>query len=513
MRAFLADLTAKTGQDGAGGALLRTLVARQASLRYGIALLAVALTVGARALIEPIDGRQPSYLFFVPAVLIAADLGGLGPGLLATALSLLAAVFVVADFGQLSTPDIVNGIAFAAIASGISWGGELLQRSRWRAAISTQNALGREAHLQSILDTVPEAMIVIDEQGIVQSFSAAAERLFGYRVAEVAGRNVKMLMPSPYRENHDGYLERYLHTGEKRIIGIGRVVVGERKDGSTFPMELAVGEMRSSNQRFFTGFIRDLTERQKTEARLQELQAELVHISRLTAMGEMASTLAHELNQPLSAIANYLKGSHRLLEDKTDERCMMVRDAMDKAAAQAVRAGEIIRRLRDFVARGESERRVESVRKLVEEAGALALVGAKDRGIRIRFAFDPAVDLVLADRVQIQQVLLNLIRNAIEAMDESPVRELVVGAVPVEGDMLEISVADTGPGIPSEIATQLFQPFFTTKPHGMGVGLSISRTIVEAHGGRISVEPSPGGGTVFRFTLRTVTEEDFNNAG
>jgi two-component system sensor kinase FixL len=513
MRAFLADLAAKTSQEGALGAVMRALVARQASLRYGIAVVAVALALAVRVLIEPIGGSEPSYLFFVPAVLIAADAGGLGPGLLATALSLLIAMFVVADFGQLATPGFVNGVAFAAMGSGIAWGGELLQRSRLRASSSAQDALAREAHLQSILDTVPDAMIVIDEQGAVHSFSAAAERLFGYRAAEVTGRNIKMLMPWPYRENHDGYIERYLRTGEKRIIGIGRVVVGERSDGSTFPMELSVGEMRSGHQRYFTGFIRDLTERQKTEARLQELQAELVHISRLTAMGEMASTLAHELNQPLSAIANYLKGSQRLLEDKTDERSTMVRDAMDKAAGQAVRAGEIIRRLRDFVARGESERRVESVRKLVEEAGALALVGAKDRGIRIRFIFDPTVDLVLADRVQIQQVLLNLIRNAIEAMEESPVRDLVVAASPVEGGMLEISVADTGPGIAPEASAQLFQPFFTTKPHGMGVGLSISRTIIEAHGGRISVEPNPGGGTVFRFTLRAVTQEEFSDAG
>ena len=203
------------------------------------------------------------------------------------------------------------------------------------------------------------------------------------------GKNVKMLMPAPYREDHDGYLERYLQTGERRIIGIGRVVVGERKDGSTFPMELAVGEMRSSDRRFFTGFIRDLTERQKTEARLQELQSELVHISRLTAMGEMASALAHELNQPLSAIANYLKGSRRLLEAAPTSTRRMLRDAMDKAAEQALRAGQIIRRLRDFVARGESERRVESVTKLIEEASALALVGAKEHGVRVRFQFDP----------------------------------------------------------------------------------------------------------------------------
>src|SRR5215510_12211320 len=144
----------------------------------------------------------------------------------------------------------------------------------------------REAHLKSILETVPDAMIVINERGIVQSFSVAAERLFGYGPNEVIGKNIKTLMPSPYRESHDYYIERYLRTGERRIIGIGRVVVGERKDGSTFPMELAVGEMRSTDKRYFTGFIRDLTERQKTEASLQELQSELVHISRLTAMGE-----------------------------------------------------------------------------------------------------------------------------------------------------------------------------------------------------------------------------------
>jgi two-component system sensor kinase FixL len=211
-------------------------------------------------------------------------------------------------------------------------------------------------------------------------------------------------MPSPYRQEHDSYLDRYSRTGERHIIGIGRVVVGQRRDGSTFPMELAVGEMRVRDQRFFTGFIRDLTERQETEARLQELQSELVHMSRLTAMGEMASALAHELNQPLSAIANYMKGSRRLLENRSDEGAATVRDAMDKAAEQALRAGQIIRRLRDFVARGESERRVEDVKKLIEEASALALVGAKDKGVRVSYNFDPRCDLVLADKVQIQQV-------------------------------------------------------------------------------------------------------------
>jgi two-component system sensor kinase FixL len=371
-----------------------------------------------------------------------------------------------------------------------------------------QDLASREAHLKSILETIPDAMIVIDEGAIVHSFSVAAERLFGYASNEVIGQNIKMLMPSPYRESHDGYLHRYLRTGERRIIGIGRVVVGERKDGSTFPMELAVGEMRSGNERYFTGFIRDLTERQKTEARLQELQTELVHISRLTAMGEMASALAHELNQPLSAIANYLKGARRLLQGRIDEDSRMVRGAMNKAAEQSLRAGQIIRRLRDFVARGESERRVESINKLIEEASALALVGAKEHGVRVRLHIDPAHDLILVDKVQIQQVLLNLIRNAIESVAESERRELVLSTRLVDHGMVEVAVADTGPGIADEVAGQLFQPFVTSKPQGMGVGLSISRTIIEAHGGQIWTEPNPGGGAVFKFTLRAVTKED-----
>ena len=370
----------------------------------------------------------------------------------------------------------------------------------------------REAHLKSILETVPDAMIVINETGIVQSFSVAAERLFGYGPKEVIGKNIKMLMPSPYRESHDGYIERYLRTGERRIIGIGRVVVGERRDGSTFPMELAVGEMRSTDRRYFTGFIRDLTERQRTEARLQELQTELVHISRLTAMGEMSSALAHELNQPLSAIANYLKGAKRLLESRTDDNSKMISSAMDKAAEQSLRAGQIIRRLRDFVARGEGERRVESINKLIEEANALALVGAKEHGIRVRLQIDPTYDLILADKVQIQQVLLNLLRNAMDAMIESDRRELLIATRPSAGNMVEVSVADTGPGISPDVASQLFQPFITTKPQGMGVGLSISRTIIEAHGGQIWTEPNPGGGAIFRFALRALTKEDIGDA-
>jgi two-component system, LuxR family, sensor kinase FixL len=366
----------------------------------------------------------------------------------------------------------------------------------------------REAHLQAILATVPDAMVVIDEGGIIQSFSATAERLFGFAPQEVQGLNVTMLMPEPYRHEHDSYLARYLTTGERRIIGTGRIVVGQRKDGSTFPMELSVGEVLLRGKRQFTGFVRDLSERQEHEHRLHELQAELLHISRLSTMGEMASALAHELNQPLAAVANYLQGSRRLLQNISDECASVIAEALDKAAEQAIRAGEVIQRLRDFVARGETERRIESIKKLIEETGALALVGAKEKSVRVNFQLDPSIDLVFVDKVQIQQVLLNLMRNALEAMENSDRRELVVATTPAGDGMIAVDVADTGCGVSPDIASQLFRPFITTKRQGMGIGLSISRTIIESHEGQITAKANPNGGMIFRFTLRTVTAKE-----
>lgn len=466
---------------------------------------AVAVSCLAIALVElalrASVGPAPAFLLFTPLLCAAALFGGLPAGVLATAVSLAAVLFLVRPGLSPSEPWI-----FVAFGAAVSFAGDALMRQRRQGERVTDFLSEREAHLRSIYDTAPDALIVIDDQGVIQSFSAAAERMFLYSAAEVLGRNVNILMPQPFRGEHQSYMGRYLRTGERRIIGIGRVVVGERKDGGTFPIELSVGEVRSERGRFFTGFIRDLTERQAVEARLQELQSELIHISRLTAMGEMASALAHELNQPLSAIANYLGGARRLLgQSGGDQRAL---DALDKAGEQALRAGEIIRRLRDFLARSEGERRVESLTKLAQEACALALVGAKDQGVRVSYRFDPAADLVIADRVPIQQVVLNLVRNALDAMGGHPRRELLVSTATADDGMAVVSVADTGPGVSPEAAARLFQPFVTTKADGMGVGLSISRTIVEAHGGRIWAEPNPGGGAVFHFTIRRALEQE-----
>jgi two-component system, LuxR family, sensor kinase FixL len=354
----------------------------------------------------------------------------------------------------------------------------------------------REALFRSILDTVPDALIVIDEGGLIQSFSATAERLFGFSPEEVVGRNVSMLMPSPYREEHDFYLARYLATGERRIIGIGRVVVGQRKDGSTFPMELAVGEVLLEGARLFTGFVRDLTERQEREHRLSELQSELVHISRLNELGQMVSALAHEVNQPLTAITNYLSGARRLLAAGNQHGAQQ---AMERITEQADRARQIIQRLRDLARKGEPERQPESLLRTIEEASALALIGI-GQGLKLTIDVDGSAAEAVIDKIQIQQVLLNLMRNAAEAMAESDRRELSVTTARA-GDMVEISVADTGPGLPPLVRARLFQPFVTTKPHGMGVGLSVCRTIVEAHGGELCAEDRYGGGTVFRLTI------------
>ncbi len=366
----------------------------------------------------------------------------------------------------------------------------------------------RELRLRSILDTVPDAIVLIDEHGVVQSFSRAAERLFGYVEAEVVGQNVKVLMPSPRRDEHDDFLAHCHATGEHRIIGSGRTVVGQRKDGGTFPLELRVGEFRLGDRSFFTGFVRDMTERRRTERRVQDLQSELLHVTRLSTMGQMASTLAHELNQPLTAVTNYLQGLRRLLAGGKADR-EQVTDVIDRALGQAARAAQVIRRLREFATKGKTERRVENLNTVIEETVGLRLVGARPSGVRISMQLDRSVGAVSIDKIQVQQVVLNLVRNAVEAMEESERRELLVSTSYCRSrKIVELRVADSGPGLPKDIAARLFEPFLTTKKTGMGLGLSICREIVEAHGGHITAVPNTPGGAVFSVTLPAWHDEE-----
>jgi len=361
--------------------------------------------------------------------------------------------------------------------------------------------LEREALLRAIVETSPDGLVTIDQTGIIQSFNPAAAKMFGYRAEEVIGRNVGCLMPSPDRERHDGYLARYLRTGEKRIIGIGREVHARRRDGTVFPVELAVGEVITGGHRLFAGFLHDISARREAEQRMHELRSELVHVLRLSEMGEMASGLAHELNQPLTAIINYLQACRRLSLDGAAAERGRVGDLIEKAIGQAERAGQIIRHLRQFIARGETERAAEQIGTVVEEAANLALIGASERGIKATFELADGLPPALIDRVQIQQVIINLVRNSVDALSEAGQGEITISTRQAAPDMVEIEIRDTGPGLDEKVAKRLFQPFVTTKPGGIGIGLSICRTIVEAHDGLLWASDNPGGGTIFHLTL------------
>ena len=353
--------------------------------------------------------------------------------------------------------------------------------------------------LESMINAIPDAIITIDERGLISFFNAAAERMFQYKADEVIGQNVKTLMPAPYSVEHDGYLDRYLRTGERRIIGLGRIVVGQRKDGSTFPIELAVGEALAKGKHIFTGLIRDISDRQETERRLHEVQADLIHVSRLSAMGELASALAHELNQPLTAIGNYLMAAQQLVQ-RGPEHAERAIEVIGKSIEQAMRAGQIIRQLRNFVQKREVERSPAEIEKVVDEASALAFIGLKEKGIRVAIERQGNLPKVPIDRIQIQQVLINLIRNAVDAMEDQNRRELTI-RISADDREVRISIIDTGSGIPPDMEEKLFNAFATSKATGMGVGLSISRNIVEAHNGRLWFEANPSGGTMFHLAL------------
>lgn len=484
------------------GRLLAELFATEhaRASRFLIAAGAVAATLVLQSILQQYWAAPTLFIVFAPAIMLSSIVGGLGPGLMSVALSAASAYVLIAYAPPLQDAKWIGLAVFTLVGLAIVWLGEVL-RSAYAEMAEAERALRlREAHLTSILNTVPDATIVIDRAGTVISFSAAAERQFGYEATEVVGRNVRMLMPEPYRRDHDSYMQRYLTTGERRIIGVDRVVVGSRKDGSTFPMKLVVGEMQSGDNRYFTGFVRDLTESEESQARLQEVQSELARLARLNELGEMASTLAHELNQPLSTIANYSQAAVRLVDREPAAPAGRLREAITAIAGQSLRAGEIIRHLREFVMHGEKEETSEDIRKMVEEAAALALAASREQGVRTIFDFAPDIREVHTDRIQIQQVLTNLMRNALDAMRGCDRRELTIRTM-AAGEFVAIEVADTGPGISEEVAGRLFQPFVTSKAGGMGLGLSISRRLVEAHGGELSVASNRHGGATFRLTL------------
>ena len=504
--------------------------------------------------------------------------------------------------------------------------------ARQRAEMHARALRESETRTRTIVDTAADAIITIDEQGMIQSFNAVAERIFGYAADEVTGRNVNLLMPSPHSEQHDEYIARHIRSGEAKGIGTAREREGKRKDGTIIPIETAVSEVRLPGRRLFAGIIRDISERKRAEEALRESrrflqsvidripdpllvldreyhvvlanqaaremaggeapvsghltcygishhrdrpcdadehpcplgdvvaakapvtvththfgadgkeaiveinaspifdqtgevvqiielcrnitarvraedrarqrQAELAHVARLGTMGEMAAGLAHELSQPLAAIVNYIQACLERIRAGVGDSDELLAD-MAQAAAQAERAGDVIDHVRDFVRKREPRQTPVNLNTLVQEAAELVKLEVRQNGVNVQLDLANALPMASAQVIQIKQVVVNLMRNSLEAMSEdgSDTRRLTIRTSRVAGDLVEFTIQDTGPGVASEISDRVFDPFFTTKSNGMGMGLSICRTIVEAHGGRLGVIPNPQGGAAFRFVL------------
>jgi two-component system sensor kinase FixL len=357
-----------------------------------------------------------------------------------------------------------------------------------------------EARLESVLDTAVDGIVIIDEDARILVVNKACERLLGYSAAEMLGRNITMIMPAEYSDHHACYVSEYIRTGVKNVIGVGREVRARHRDGTLVPVELSVGEAHTPAGLQFVGILRDLRPRWNVEMRLNQLQADLVHLARVSAMDEMGAALAHELNQPLTAVMLYLQAFKRA-NDANPEDAMLSpagRTIFDKALREAERAGNIIQRMRRFIEKREPKRRSLDLNPLVEDAIELTLLGSVP-GTRIVRALASDLPQVAVDPVQIQQVVVNLLRNAIDAAQVASAPEVRV-ASGLNGDRVELSVADNGPGIAPHLVPNLFKAFASSKGEGLGLGLAISRTIAQTHGGDLTVDPG-GGGRGACFTL------------
>jgi two-component system sensor kinase FixL len=358
-----------------------------------------------------------------------------------------------------------------------------------------------EARLRAILDTAVEGIVTIDAKGKIEMCNPAAARMFGYTAGELLGHSVNQLIPEGQRDAHDGFVAASQARNEEGLLRAAREVTGLRKDGSQFPVEIAVGGFENGG-RHFTGILRDITQRKGLEERLRRQQAELIHAQRLTTAGELAATMAHELNQPLGAIANYL-GGVMLRFRAVLEAHPSLGDAITETLRLSKRAAEIVNGIRDLVRRHEHGREWLDVEAVIGAALGLARAELDRRGIKAQALVAPDLPPVWGQRVHLQQVLLNLILNAMEAMEAVPPesRKLSVSAGPGLAGQVEIGVADTGPGYSEGLAGTIFEPFVSTKPEGMGLGLSICRTIAEAHGGQVTARRGNGPGAVFILAL------------
>lgn len=389
----------------------------------------------------------------------------------------------------------------------------------------TEQEIAAEQRFRVVVEAAPNAMVMVNQAGEIVMVNAHAERIFGYSRSELLGQPVEMLVPERFRNCHPGLRATFFADLRPRPMGAGHDLYGIKNDGSEFPVEIGLNPIQTDEGTMVLSAIVDITERKRaelalreSEIRLQESHSELLHLSRLSEMGQTVAMVVHELNQPLTVIRSYMELVVDLLDRGGDLPPARLRNAVERAAEQAIRAGRIIEELRGFVSRGDGEKRIEAIPPLVKEAVELAVLGSKHRGISVSVQDGLGDVTVVVDKIQIQQVLLNLLRNAAEAVAGQERREIAL-VTEVRGDTVQISVIDYGPGLPEEVKTKLFQPFNSTKKTGMGVGLAICHTIITAHDGQLWAELNPEGGTIFRFTLpiapageQIVTDGDAGNA-
>ena len=360
-----------------------------------------------------------------------------------------------------------------------------------------------EARIRAVMENVADCVVTIDDTGRIESFNAAAERTFGYAESEVVGRNVAMLMNDADKSQHDSYLQRFLDTGIGKIIGVGpRELTGRRKDGSTVPVELAVSEMTVGKKRMFIGAMRDITERKLAEDMSRQHERELARLLRRNTVGEMAAALAHEINQPLASIVNFSRGCARRFRSgnwKSDE----ILNALDEISEQAERASSIIRHIGEFIHSPEPKRTLADINDLVRSVATLTEAEFGIHGVKVTFELADGLPPVSVSVIEIEQVVLNLMMNSLDAMKETGRgdREIVIQTSLARRDAVEVAVRDVGAGLDGGMLDMVFDPYFTTKENGMGLGLSISRTIIDAHGGKLSAGLNADRGATFHFTL------------
>lgn len=334
-----------------------------------------------------------------------------------------------------------------------------------------------EEQLKALIDTAVDSVLSITPDGCVRLYNRASEAIFGYKADEVLGQNVSMLMPKSIAEAHDGYLGAYLTTSKATIIGKGRKVEGRRKSGEIFPMHLSVGEFSAGAEKHFVGIVRDLSNEAAAQSRMQGLQEQLELIGRHSAVSEMGAALAHELNQPLTAIDLFLAAADRQLSEDPEKARAIFQRVRDEAA----RAGNIVRRIREMVERTDGERTHFVLGEVIE--GAIDLCRVVDRSGTAISATRVPPAVLFGQPTEIRMILVNLIKNALDATEGQKSRRVLIRSEVT--DIVRVEVLDNGPGVSPEFAELLFEPFSSTKDDGLGIGLSICRTIAEGHGGRL----------------------------